>query len=68
MLTFAILETVTYGLEYGQKPLERYMRWWEDNIKTDLREMELGVDWIHMAQKWNKLQALVNTVMNLRVL
>jgi hypothetical protein len=23
---------------------------WEDNIKMDLQEIELGVDWIHLVQ------------------
>jgi hypothetical protein len=27
-----------------------------------------GVDWIDLAQDWDKLRALVNVVMNLRVL
>jgi hypothetical protein len=34
----------------------------------DLREMGLGdVDWIHVAQDRDMWQALVNTVINLRV-
>jgi hypothetical protein len=41
---------------------------WEDNIKMDLREIGFGdVDWIHWAQDRDRWQALVNTVMNLRV-
>jgi len=33
-----------------------------------LREIEWeGVDWIHLAQDWGQLQALLNTVMNLWV-
>jgi hypothetical protein len=40
----------------------------EDNIKMDLREIGSGdVDWIHLAQDRDRWQALVNTVMNLRV-
>jgi hypothetical protein len=35
----------------GKRPLGRLTRRWENNIKRDLREIELeGVDWIHLAQ------------------
>jgi hypothetical protein len=38
-------------------------------IKIALKEIEGdGVDWIHLAQDRNLWRALVNTVMNLRVL
>jgi hypothetical protein len=41
---------------------------WEDNIKMDLREIKLDVmDWIDLAKDRDKLRALVNTVMSLRV-
>jgi hypothetical protein len=44
-------------------------RRWKDNIKIDVMETELeGVDWIHLAQDRDQWQALMNTVMNLRVL
>jgi hypothetical protein len=50
-------------------PLGRPRRRWEDNIKIDLREIGFGdVDWIHWAQDRDRWRALVNTVMNLRVL
>jgi hypothetical protein len=40
-----------------------------DNIKIDLGEMGWdGVDWIDLAQDRDQWMALVNTVMNLRVL
>jgi hypothetical protein len=52
----------------GLRPLGRPRRRWEDNIKMDLREIGFGVvDWIHWAQDTDRWQALVNTVMNLRV-
>jgi hypothetical protein len=42
---------------------------WEDGIRMDLREIGLGsVDWIQLAQDRDRWRALVNTVMNLRVL
>jgi hypothetical protein len=41
---------------------------WEDNIKTDLREIGCyGVYWIHLAQDRNWWQAYVKMVMNLKV-
>jgi hypothetical protein len=40
----------------------------QDNIKMDLQEMGCGVmDWIDLAQDWDRWQALVNAVMNIRV-
>jgi hypothetical protein len=40
-----------------------------DNIKMDLGEIELNdMDWIDLAQDRDQWRALVNTVMNLRVL
>jgi hypothetical protein len=39
-----------------------------DNIKMVLEEIGCGtVDWIGMAQDWDKLSAVVNAVMNFRV-
>jgi hypothetical protein len=52
----------------GRRPLGRPRRRWEDNIKMDLREIRFGdVDWIHLVQDRDRWQALMNTVMNLRV-
>jgi hypothetical protein len=45
------------------------MHRWEDNIKIDLREIGFGdVDWINLAQDRDRWRALVDTVMNLRIL
>jgi hypothetical protein len=53
--------SVLMGKPEGKRPLGRPRRRWEDGIGMDLRETGWGnVDWIQLA--------LVNTVMNLRVL
>jgi hypothetical protein len=52
----------------GKRPLGRRRHRWNVNIRTDL--MEIGwkvVDWIHLAQDRDHWQALVCTVMKLRV-
>jgi hypothetical protein len=52
----------------GKRPLGRPRRKWEDNIKTDLREIGWGgMDWIDLVQDRDQWRALVNTLMNLRV-
>jgi len=52
----------------GKRPLERYRRKWEDNIKMDLRETVWeDVDWIHLTQDRDQWRAVLNTVMNLCV-
>jgi hypothetical protein len=54
------------GLEV-KRPLERPRRRWEDNIKMDLREMEIsGANWIHLAQDIVLWRAFVSTEMNLQ--
>jgi hypothetical protein len=53
----------------GKRPVGRPRRKWEDNVKMDVREIVCGVtDWIDLAQDRDQWRALVNTVMNLRVL
>jgi hypothetical protein len=59
---------VLVGRLEGNRPLGRPRRRWEDNIKTNLREIGIdGANWIQMAQDRVQWQACVNTVMNLRV-
>jgi hypothetical protein len=51
-----------------KRPLARPRLKWEDNIKINLREIGWGgMDSIDLAQDRNRLKALVNTVMNIRV-
>jgi hypothetical protein len=60
---------VLMGKPEGKRPLERPRHRWEDGIRMDLREIGWGnVDWIQLAQERDRWWALVNTVMNLRVL
>jgi hypothetical protein len=57
------------GEPEGKKPLERPSRMFVDNIKMELGEIRWGdVDWIGLAQDRNRWRALVNAVMNRRVL
>jgi len=52
----------------GKRPLGRPRHRWEDNIKMDLQEVGCGsVDWVELAQDRDRLAALINAVMNLRV-
>jgi hypothetical protein len=58
---------ILVGMPEGKRPLGR--RRWVDNVKMDLREIGWdGVNWINMAQDRDQWRALVNTVLNLRVL
>jgi hypothetical protein len=60
---------VLVGEPEGKTPLGRPRRRWEDGIRMDDREIGLGsVEWIHLAQDRGWLRAVVNTVMNLRLL
>jgi hypothetical protein len=60
---------VLVGKPEGTRPLGRPRRRWEDGIRMDLRETGLGgVDWIRLAQDRDLWLAVVNAVMNLRLL
>jgi hypothetical protein len=57
------------GKPEGKRPLGRSRCRWVDNIRMDLREIEWdGVDLIAVAQDRDQWRALVNTVLNPRVL
>jgi hypothetical protein len=57
------------GKPEGKRPLGRTRRRWVDNSEMDLREIGWdGVDWINRAQDRDEWRALMNTVLNLRVL
>ena len=56
---------VLVGKLEGRRALDRPRRRWEDNVNTDLRQVEWGdVDWIDLAQDRNRWRAVVNAVMN----
>jgi hypothetical protein len=59
---------VLVGRPKGKRPLGRPRHGWEDNIKMDLREIQIdGASWIQLAQDRVQWWAFVNTVMNLRI-
>jgi hypothetical protein len=63
------MHKVLVEMPEGKRPLERPRRRWEHGIKMDLREIGfVGVEWIHLAQDRDRWRAVVNAVMNLRVL
>jgi hypothetical protein len=61
--------TILVGKPEGKGPPGRPRRRWENNIRMDLRNIGWdGMDWIDLAQDSDQWRALVNTIMNLRVL
>jgi hypothetical protein len=57
------------GKPEGKRPLGWPRRRWVDNIRIDRGEVGLGdMDWIGLAQDRNRWRALVNSVLNLRVI
>jgi hypothetical protein len=63
-----IVYRVLVGRLEGMRPLERPRRRWEDNIKMDLREIEIdGANWIRLSQNKVQWRAFVKTAMTFRV-
>jgi hypothetical protein len=59
---------VLVGKPDGNRPLERLRQRWDDNLRMDLQEAGRGVmDWIELVQNRDRWRALVNAVMNFRV-
>jgi hypothetical protein len=58
---------ILVGRPEGKRPLGRPRRRWKNTIKMDLQEVGWGMDWIELAQDRDRLRAVVNAVMNLRV-
>ena len=60
---------VLVGKPEGKRPMGRPRCRWEDNINMDLQKVGCeGMDWIELAQNRDRWRALVNAVMNIRVL
>jgi hypothetical protein len=60
---------ILVGKPEGNRPLGRPRRRWVDNIKMNLSEIGWdGMDWIDLAQDRDRWRALMNTLMNFRVL
>jgi hypothetical protein len=60
---------ILVGKPEGKRSLGRPRCRWVDNIKMDRREIGWdGMDWVYVAQDRNQCKALVNTVMNHKML
>jgi hypothetical protein len=59
---------ILVGRPEGKRPRGRPRHSWEDNIKLDLREIEIDeANWIQLAQDKVQWQVFVDTMLNLRV-
>ena len=58
---------VLVGRPKENKSAGKSSRRWEDNIKMYLKRSGRVADWIDVTQNREKLQALVNVVMKIRV-
>jgi hypothetical protein len=60
---------VLVGKPEGKRPLGRFRRRWEDNIKMDLQEVGWrgSMEWVDLAQDRDRWRSVVKAVMNFRV-
>jgi hypothetical protein len=58
---------VLVGQPEWNSPIGRPRVKWECNIKINLLEQKMNMDWVHLAQHREQRQALVNTVKNIQV-
>jgi len=60
---------VLVGRPEGKRPLGLPRRRWDDDFELNLQEIRmLGVDWLDLAQGEDMCRALVNAMMNRRIL
>jgi hypothetical protein len=60
---------ILVGKPEGKRALGRQRRRWVDDIKMDFREIGWdGMGWIGLAENGDQWRALVNTIINIRVL
>jgi hypothetical protein len=60
---------VLVGKPHRKRPLGRPRRSWEDNIMENLQEVGFGdMNWIELTRVRDRWRALMNAVMNFRVL
>ena len=63
----AALKVLT-GKPTGNKPSGRPRRRWEDNIRVDIKEIDIYTrNWVGSAQDRDYCRVLVNAALNLRV-
>ena len=56
------------GKPTGKRPLGRSRRRWEDNIRMDLKEIDINTrNWVDSGQSRVYCRTLVNAALNLRV-
>ena len=56
------------GTSTGKRPLGKPSRIWEDNIRMDLKKIDINTrNWADSVQDRNYFRALVNATLNLRV-
>ena len=63
------MKGILTGTLAGKRPLGRPRRRWEDNIKMDLREIDVNMrNWFDLAQDRDCRRALMNAALSLRIL
>jgi hypothetical protein len=56
------------GILPGKKPLGRARHRWEDNIRVDLKEIDINTrNWVDLALYRDYWRAAVNAALNLRI-